>query len=298
MNCLGVLTKLNKILIIKRTDKIIDASKIMLLSEKLVSLGFSLMIPEVLYEGFPINNSIKAVEAESAYKTADLILVLGGDGSMLYAARENLSPSVPLLGVNFGRLGYMAEIDIDNIDVFDKLVSGDYSVEERMMLDVLITRENGEQDVFSPALNDVVLSNGPISRLFSFELYADGLPAGSYNADGIILFTPTGSTAYSMSAGGPILDPCLESIGVTPICPHSLYQRPVIFSADSELELRSFNCRQNKIYLTIDGTEAVELNKNDAVRIKKSKRKTKLLKLNKNAFLGTLHAKMTDLNLR
>lgn len=229
-------------------------------------------------------------------RKTDLMIVLGGDGSILEASRYTAECGIPILGINFGRVGYMAEIEIHELDIIEKIIKDEIKVktEERIMLDVSIEREGSEIFRSPPVLNDAVLSNGPVSRLISFDLFCDGELTGSYRADGMIVATPTGSTAYSMSAGGPILDPCLDSLCVTPICPHSIMSRPVVFNGSSVIEFRNMMCRDNKKYLTVDGKDSIDICDGDIIKIKRSEYTTKLIRIKDGGFLHVLRRKMSE----
>ena len=162
------------------------------------------------------------------------------------------------------------------------------------MLDVKIIRRRETIKISSPVLNDAVLSNGPVASLLTFDVMCNGTKLRTYRADGVIVATPTGSTAYSMSAGGPILDPALDAFCLTPICPHALGVRPVILSGDSIIELCNINSRKNSVFLTPDGRGAMELFPEDKVIISKSGKKTKLIRLRKDGFLGILRNKLSE----
>lgn len=220
----------------------------------------------------------------------DLFVILGGDGSIMRAARRAAPARIPMLGINLGRVGYIAELEASEIEQIDAFFTGDYTIENRMMLDVRIKNDGRVMT----ALNDAVISNGSVSRMVELELSCDGNTVGKYHADGIIASTPTGSTAYSMSAGGPIIDPKLDCISITPVCPHSLKARPMIFSSDSVLEIKDICIKHDNIYLTVDGSENIRLRRGDVIRITKSNIKTKLLRMKKDGFYNVLNRKMSD----
>ena len=234
------------------------------------------------------------VTDDELFDGADIICVLGGDGSIIDAARRSIGRGIPIVGINCGRLGYLAEIEINELSLIDQILAGSGTVEERIMLDVRILRAGGETVFAKPVLNDAVLSNGPIPRLLSMELFCDGVLAEKCFADGIIFSTPTGSTAYSLSAGGPVLDPCLDCISFTPICPQRMTSRPVIFSGASVLEMRNVNCRENRIYLSLDGHDCYELHSGDTVQVRRSDCKTSLIRLKNGGFLGALRRKLSN----
>lgn len=231
-------------------------------------------------------------------ESPDMFVVLGGDGSMIRAAKKAAPRNIPLLGINLGRIGYLAELELDELSLVDELFEGSYSIEERMMLNVVLLREGREPHVTAPALNDAVVTHGAVSRLVDIMLYCDGRPVTKYRADGLITATPTGSTAYSMSAGGPIIDPKLDCMCVTPICPHSLYAKPLVFSGDSELVIEDICSDTVALYLTVDGSETYRMSRGDRVRITKSDLTAKLIRLNSKSgssgFYGVLQNKITE----
>lgn len=223
----------------------------------------------------------------------DLIVVLGGDGSILRAARKAAPAGIPLLGINMGRIGYMTELEISELSMLEKLFSGDYSLESRMMLGVEIIR-GATRIKHLHALNDAVVSNGVVSRIAHVELFCNSRRVGHYYADGLICATPTGSTAYSLSAGGPIIDPKMNCICVTPVSPHSLQARPMIFSADSTLEIYDNHQTRGDLYLTVDGNENVRLEDGDTVKITRSDITTQLVRIKKDGFYDVLNHKLRE----
>lgn len=234
----------------------------------------------------------KYLPLDSLYSEADILIVLGGDGTILEAARRAAQRGTPILGINLGRLGYMAELEMGELSLLDKLFEGDYTLEKRAMLRVELLSAGGELRSFSYALNDAVISNGSISRIVDLALSEGGVPVATYRADGLIIATPTGSTAYSMSAGGAIVDPRVSCVCVTPICPHSFIARPLIFSDDAVLEVRNVCAREKMLYLTVDGRMNFELYRNQTVRITKSNLETNLIRLKACGFYMKLRQKM------
>ncbi len=228
---------------------------------------------------------------EAVYTEADIIIVLGGDGTILEVARRAANRGTPILGINLGRLGYMAELEMTGLDGLDALFSGDYTLDRRSMLRVELL-SGGELRSFCYALNDAVISNGSVSRIVDLELWQNGSHVTNYRADGLIIATPTGSTAYSMSAGGSVVDPSVPCFCVTPICPHSFGARPLIFSDQVVLEVRNVCVREKMLYLTVDGRMNFELYRNQTVRITKSNLQTNLIRLAPSSFYSNLHLKM------
>ncbi len=228
---------------------------------------------------------------ETVYSEADIIIVLGGDGTILEAARRAAGRGTPILGINLGRLGYMAELEMSGLDGLDALFTGEYTLDKRSMLRVELLA-GGELRSFCYALNDAVISNGSVSRIVDLELSHNGNHVANYRADGLIIATPTGSTAYSMSAGGAVVDPSVPCFCVTPICPHSFGARPMIFSDNAALEIRNVCAREKMLYLTVDGRMNFELYRNQTVRITKSDLQTNLIRLTPSSFYSNLRAKM------
>lgn len=228
------------------------------------------------------------------YAEADIVIVLGGDGSILEAARRAATGGTPILGINFGRLGYMAELEAGQLDELHRLFTGEYTLERRMMLRVDLLGSGGELKSFCYALNDAVVSNGSVARVIDLELAENGETVTTYRADGLIIATPTGSTAYSMSAGGAIVDPSVGCFCVTPICPHSFAARPLIFSDRSVLEIRNICVREKMLYLTVDGKMSFELLRGQSVRVTRSRLETKLVRFRKSGFYRILCRKLQD----
>ena len=231
---------------------------------------------------------------DTVYAEADILIVLGGDGTILEVARRASQRGTPILGINLGRLGYMAELELGELDLLDKLFDGSYTLERRSMLRVELLSANNELRSFCYALNDAVISNGSVSRIVDMELFEGGNPVTTYRADGLIIATPTGSTAYSMSAGGAIVDPRVSCVCVTPICPHSFIARPLIFSDDAVLDVRNICVREKMLYLTVDGRMNFELYRNQTVRILKSNMQTNLIRLKTCGFYKKLRQKMSN----
>lgn len=220
----------------------------------------------------------------------ECILVLGGDGTLIRAAREMRFYNVPLLGVNMGTLGYLAEIEVENIEIaLDRLLNEKPMVEERMMLKGILS------DHTEVALNDIVLTRYGALRIIQFNVYVNGELLNSYQADGMIVSTPTGSTAYNLSAGGPILEPTASMIVITPICSHALNTNSIVLSADDEIILEIGEGRdggREKAEVSFDGENGIEMYTGDRITIRKAEDTTKLLKLSKVSFLEILRKKM------
>lgn len=216
----------------------------------------------------------------------DLMIVIGGDGTILKHSLKAAEHNIPLLGINLGKIGYMASVEKDNIEQLSEIMKGHYSIEKRMMLQITALGQTYY------ALNDAVISNGGVARMVDIELESDHMTVCRYSADGIILSTPTGSTAYSLSAGGPVIDPELDCICATPICPHSLTARPVIFSKKSVLSVYTHSPDRN-LFLSVDGSANLEIPKAGTVTVASSPYTLSLIKTYSQNFYKTLNAKLS-----
>ncbi|MBR6050984.1 MAG: NAD(+)/NADH kinase [Clostridia bacterium] len=222
---------------------------------------------------------------------ADALIMLGGDGTMLRVCGASARRGVPILGINLGHLGFLTGIERDDIDKIASLFSGDYSIEERMMLDVTAT--DGDNISSYTSLNDVTVFSSASSKIASFTLSCDGRRVISFKADGIIVSTPTGSTAYSLAAGGPIIDPLTDLICVTPVCPHSLGSRPIVFSADSVLEISGkTNSSDTGVVVTPDGINQLHVSESSKTVIRRSALRTKIIKIGENRFFDIVNTKL------
>lgn len=239
-------------------------------------------------------DGVNFVSADQLYSFADIACVIGGDGTILDAARRCAGTGTPILGINKGRLGYMSEIELSELDLIEEVMHGNYRIEERTMLKVE-TIVQGSPVYNCIALNDAVITNGSVSRLIDLEVYANGNICGTYRADGVIVCSPTGSTAYSLSAGGPILDPGLRCICVTPICAHSLVARPVVFPENYEIEIKNICVREPNVFLTVDGKINLKIGKYCSVRVTKSDKTAGLIRVKPEHFYSDLHKKLNTI---
>lgn len=289
--------QLRKILVITNFNIYDKAQAALRVADKLAELGCE--VCTVLYNKDKIfrlhsRTRFTFIPVEEAYGAVDAVIVLGGDGTILESARRAAPYDTPVIGLNLGRLGYMAELEIGEIDELARLVSGDYKLEMRSMINIELINSQGEVRKNEYALNDAVLSNGSISRVVDIELYESGSHIANYRADGMIVSTPTGSTAYSLAAGGAIVDPRLACLCVTPICPHSLYARPLVFPDSANLEIRNVCQREKTLFLTVDGRVNYELSYGEIVKITRSPLKTSFIRLKEGSFYARLKQKMND----
>lgn len=228
---------------------------------------------------------------EELYERADLVIVIGGDGAMLETARRAAPAGIPILGINMGRVGYMTELEMNELDLLDRIFEGDCYLDKRVMLRVEIKSNKGNNRFSAYALNEAVIANGSTARIIDLELSDNGRLVSEYRADGLVVATPTGSTAYSLSAGGPIIDPKLSCFCVTPICPHSLVARPLIFPDSAVLQVKNICTREKVLHLTVDGKATFDLYYGDTVVITRSTVETKLLRIKHEDFYSKIRHK-------
>jgi len=227
----------------------------------------------------------------------DAIIVLGGDGTMLRCARDFVEEEIPLLGVNLGTLGYLAEVDKDNIvQALEKLVKKDYFIEERMMLEGYILRD-GNSVAHTVALNDIAVLKSQPFRAINFDVFVNGQFLKNYGADGVIVSTPTGSTGYNLSAGGPVVEPGADLLVLTPVCPHTMISRSIVLSGEDEVYIEikeAKNGGEQDAFAMSDGAGHFELKTGDTYVMRRSDKRTRIIKLNKVSFLEILQKKMND----
>ncbi|MBQ7039432.1 MAG: NAD(+)/NADH kinase, partial [Clostridia bacterium] len=230
---------------------------------------------------------------EELVPDCDFLVVLGGDGSLIGVARQYAKFKKPILGINFGRLGYLVELEKNDISKAECLINGKYRLENRIMLDVKVVR-NGKPVFFGTALNDAVVTKGALSKMIHFKMSVDNHEVNSYHADGLIVATPTGSTAYSMSAGGPVVAPELEVMVLTPICSHSLNSKPVVVSDKQTIRIDSEFRYEEEVVLTLDGQEGFRLTAGDYVEITKSENTAQLVRITERSFFYNLQQKLNE----
>lgn len=230
-------------------------------------------------------------EMEKELPGADMLICFGGDGTILHAARDAYPWDIPILGVNMGSVGFMAELEHGELEKLAQIGTGKYATELRMMLDVAVRRgrEVLRRDV---ALNDAVITKGAVARVIDLAVRADGVRIYDYSGDGVILSTPTGSTAYSMSAGGPIVEPTAENILVTPICAHSLQAKPLVMGRDRLVSVRLGRTARKTAYLSVDGGRAFKLSGGDVVEVRRSQKYTRLVRLTAYSFYENINQKL------
>lgn len=260
--------------------------------ETLREQGAAVILPSQCkgtYEGD--GTRISFLSEAQAIAAADAGIVLGGDGTILRIAKQAAAATLPILGVNFGHIGFMTEIECDELHQLQKLIADDYEIDSRMMLRVCVMRE-GETVYETDALNDVVVSKGAALRIVCVHIAADGEPVTAFNGDGVIVSTPTGTTAYALSAGGPIVEPSAENIAVTPICAHALQAKSFVFDSKRSISLHAASLSGKSVFLSADGGTGFEVLPEDLITIEKSMLKVQLLRIKGNSFYKILQKKL------
>lgn len=246
-----------------------------------------------LYAGSDLRTSAQVTVSELPEdpRDVDLLITLGGDGALLGGARWAGPAGTPVLGVNLGRLGFLTAITLEELeDALGRIVAGDFVLDTRMALEVQSVHQGGSSDVYY-ALNDAVMHKGGLVRMVPVRVWVDEEEVGLYRADGVIVATPTGSTAYSLSAGGPILDPRQDAIIVTPICPHTMAVRPLVLPQESEITVE-VGSPSEEIILTIDGQIGATLKPGDRVTARKADQPVRLVRLPGQSFFSLLRRKL------
>lgn len=226
------------------------------------------------------------------YQECDIIVAVGGDGTIIRAAKSAAMLNKPILGINVGRLGFVAGLEKHELHYLEALASASYDIEERMMIQVKY-QDHGETKT-DYIINEAVIARGALSKIIDFQVFSNGVTTGEYRADGLILATPTGSTAYSLSAGGPVMDPSMQCLLLTPICPHSLFSRTVVFGDQSRLCIQASSLYHSDIFLTLDGEQSVEVHEGDEIEFFRSPISVKMIRLKKNNFYNVLREKLGD----
>lgn len=260
-------------------------------AQRLKAKGAEVFLEE---KGKAFNNKtgLKTVSEDFLAQEADFLLSIGGDGTFLRAAHIAVKKQIPILGINFGRLGYLTELEVSEIAMLDRLVEGNYRIEKRMMLRAEVIRDHKIIKA-ALALNEAALQNGRISRILEYEVCANGKPVGTYAADGVLFSTPTGSTAYALAAGGPIIDPAVSGLLFVPICAHALAARAVLFSDQTELSVHIPFLRGREAFLSVDGREIARLSENDFVRIMRAEEETRVVRFKELGFHEILNQKLS-----
>ena len=247
-------------------------------------------LPFEVDRSFELPRDIRFSRLDRELPNADMVICFGGDGTILHMAKAATRRGIPILGVNIGTMGFMAELESNEMHKLARLAADDFTLDSRMMLDVTVHRD---RDIIfhDICLNDVSITKGAVARIAHLEVECDGVPAMECSGDGVIIATPTGSTAYSLSAGGPIVEPDAKNILITPICTHDIFSRCIVVSDRRVVSARMIHNARRNAFLSVDGGKAIRMNMGDVAVIKKSHLETKLVRLNDRSFYDVLSAK-------
>ena len=252
-----------------------------------------LCLPFEVDRSYELPKDLRFSRLERELPQADLVICFGGDGTILHIAKAATRYDLPILGVNIGTMGFMAELESSELELLGRLSGNDFEIDRRMMLDVTVTR--GEEQLFHDfCLNDAVITKGAIARIIHLGVKFDGKHALECGGDGVIVATPTGSTAYSLSAGGPIVEPEAHSILITPICAHDMVSRSVVASENRTVTVELLQNARRNAFLSVDGGKALRLNMGDVTTIRKSGRETKLIRLKERSFYDIVNLKFRN----
>ena len=240
---------------------------------------------------FQLPEQVPISELQEELKIADALICFGGDGTILHSSKLALRRGIPVLGVNIGTVGFMAELESGEMELLSRLAADDYQIDERMTIFVRLLHE-GRIIYRDLALNDAVVTKGAVARVIQTAVFLDGVEAMNFSGDGLIAATPTGSTAYSMSAGGPIVEPSADNIILTPICAHNLQPRSLIASPSRKVEIQVGRINRRNAFLSVDGGKAVRVFSGDRIFLEMGNQKTKLLKLKDTTFFDIVKSKL------
>ena len=281
---IGFVTNIEKDPTLQETKKMVDFV-LKKGCEVYVSENFSDVHPDVI-----------ATSSSEMYKSVDFVVVIGGDGTILRVARSAAIFDTPILGINFGTLGYLADVEkINAIDAIEKVLNGDFTIENRMMLEPYVERGCVSHEI-NLALNEVCITNSVCSRMIKLSVEVNGEYFDTFRADGIIVSTPTGSTAYNLSAGGPILSPHTELMTITHICPHTLYARPFVIDGNDVVRIR-VQSNYNNVQMSCDGQSTVQMKNDDVIIVKKSRYVTRIIKTTNMNFYDILRRNMVEVRI-
>ena len=281
---IGFVTNIEKDPTLQETKKMVDF---------VLKKGCEVYVSETFSDVHP---DVIATSSSEMYKSVDFVVVIGGDGTILRVARSAAIFDTPILGINFGTLGYLADVEkVNAIDAIEKVLNGDFTIENRMMLEPYVERGCVSHEI-NLALNEVCITNSVCSRMIKLSVEVNGEYFDTFRADGIIVSTPTGSTAYNLSAGGPILSPHTELMTITHICPHTLYARPFVIDGNDVVRIR-VQSNYNNVQMSCDGQSTVQMKNDDVIVVKKSRYVTRIIKTTNMNFYDILRRKMVEVRI-
>lgn len=243
-----------------------------------------------------LTNTLSLAENKASYSDAQCAIVLGGDGTLIHCATHLIPLSIPILGINLGTVGFLAEIEKHRVsDALDRLFADDYEIESRMMIKGKPSDSHDSSAGY--ALNDIVISLKGLTRIINFKIYVNDMLVDDFRGDGVIIATPTGSTAYNMSAGGPVILPNADVMVITPICPHTISPKSIVVSSDDTIRIAISKAKKNledNIIATFDGQKVIEIGTEDELLIKKAEYDTRLIRLNQTGIFEILRSKLIN----
>ena len=250
-------------------------------------------LPFDVDKSFELPRNIPFEDIQKELPKAEMLVCFGGDGTILHASKAAARAGIPILGVNIGTMGFMAELENTELDLLDRLARDEYEIDRRMMLDVKVVRE-GQTLLEESCLNDVVIAKGAVARIVHLTVFCDGIQAMSYGGDGLIVATPTGSTAYNLSAGGPIVEPAARNILITPICAHDVQTRGIVASDQRTVSVKICKIGRKNAFVSADGGRAMRLNTGDTVVVSRSKLETQLVRIKDRSFYDIISNKFKN----
>ena len=258
-----------------------------------VGIEPKICLPFEVDRSFELPRDLRFTRLDREMQNAEMVVCFGGDGTILHMAKTATRRNVPVLGVNIGTMGFMAELESNELDQLARIATNDFTVDSRMMLDVTLQRDR--DIVFHDiCLNDAVITKGAIARITHLTVKCDGVPAMTCGGDGVIVATPTGSTGYSLSAGGPIVEPEASNIIITPICAHDVMSRCIVAPGRRVVTVEMVRNSRRNAFLSVDGGKAVRMNMGDIATVKKSNMEAKLVRLKERSFYDVLNAKFKN----
>ncbi len=252
-----------------------------------------LCLPFEVDKTYDLPKDLRFYRLDREINNTDVVICFGGDGTILHTAKLATRCGVPVLGVNIGTMGFMAELECTELEQLARLATDDFTLDSRMMLDVTVQRD---RDIIfhELCLNDAVITKGAVARIVHLNVDCDGVQAMECGGDGIVVATPTGSTAYSLSAGGPIVEPDAGNILITPICAHDIGSRCIVVSDKRRITVQLVKNARRNAFLSVDGGKALRLNMGDVTTVRKSERVTKLIRLKNRSFFDVIHTKFKN----
>lgn len=256
-------------------------------------IAASICLPFEVDKGFEFPATICFSPLERELKAADMLVCFGGDGTILHTSKAATQAGIPVLGVNIGTMGFIAELESSELSMLKKLAAGEYEIEQRRMLDICVLRD-GESILKDVCLNDVVVTKGVIARVIRMSVYCDHVRSMDFVGDGVIVATPTGSTAYSLSAGGPIVEPEAQVMIVTPICAHDTQTRCIVSADQRTISIHLNSSGKRNAFLSVDGGRAFRLNSGDVVKVTRSNLSAALVRMKNRSFYDVVGTKLQD----